>query len=531
MHLLVSCDPNASPEDSLAAFQKITRLRNMIVKGKDFAKVAADSSDDKSAKDNGGDIGYITSMQVVYPFETAAYTTPVGKISQAFRTRFGYHIIKVLDVRANRGTATVAHIFVKVSKNASDDEKIKAKNKIDDVYAKLQSGESFEQLAKDYSEDKTTASEGGKLAPFTTGKMVTEFEDAAFALNTPGSYSKPIQTKFGWHIIKLIEKKPIEPYEAIKETLKKQVEKDARADEAKISFIAKLKKEYNYTENKEALNELLNAIDSGLVKGLWTAESVLSMKKPILTFTDTKWVPGTKNVLQSDLAVYIEKVQRKNLAKDKQTMFNNMLKQYAESQLLLFEEERLSAKFPPFRDLMNEYNDGILLFELTDQKVWTKAVKDTVGLNAFYQTVKQNYMSNEKAKVTTYTCANQQIADAVIASIGKGVPDSKILAKLNKKNANNLKVDYTIVEKGKGSEMEMMGWETGKNYLLKPDNGGVRIMRITEKLAPSPRPIEEVRGYVVADYQEKLEKAWILALREKYPVKIFYEELKSISKP
>lgn len=531
MHILVACDPNAAPEDTLAAYQKITRLRNMILKGKDFAKVAADSSDDKSAKDNGGDIGYITSMQVVYPFETAAYTTPVGKISQPFRTRFGYHIIKVLDVRPNRGTATVAHIFVKVSKNATDEEKQKAKNKIDDIYAKLQSGESFEQLARDYSEDKTTSAEGGKLAPFGTGKMVPEFEDAAFALTTPGSYSKPVQTKFGWHIIKLIEKKPIEPYDAIKETLKKQVEKDARAEEAKVSLIAKLKKEYNYTEHKDAINELMNAIDSNLVKGLWSAESVVDMKKPVLTFTDIKWVPGTKNVLQSDLAAYIEKVQRKNLAKDKQVMFNNIFKQFAESQLLLFEEERLAAKYPAFRDLMNEYNDGILLFELTDQKVWTKAVKDTTGLNAFYQTVKQNYMSNEKAKVTTYTCANQQIADAVMAAINKGVPDNKILAKMNKKNANNLKIDYTIVEKGKGSEMEMLGWETGKNYLLKPDNGGVRIMRITEKLAPAPRPIEEVRGYVVADYQEKLEKAWIQSLREKYPVKINYDVLKNIAKP
>jgi peptidyl-prolyl cis-trans isomerase SurA len=219
------------------------------------------------------------------------------------------------------------------------------------------------------------------------------------------------------------------------------------------------------------------------------------------------------------------------LAKDKETMVANMFKQFAESQILLFEEERLSMKFPAFRDLMNEYHDGILLFELTDQKVWSKAVKDTAGLKAFYETVKQNYMSNEKAKVTTYTCANQQIADAVLASLSKGVPDAKILAKQNKKNANNLKIDYTIVEKGKGSEMEMLGWETGKNYLLKPDNGGVRIMRITEKLAPAPRALEEVRGYVVADYQEKLEKAWIQSLREKYPVKINYEELKNIAKP
>ncbi len=530
MHILISCDPNASPADSLNAFQKINRLRNMILKGKDFAKVAADSSDDKSAKDNGGDIGYISSLQVVYPFENAAYNTSLGKISPAFRTRFGYHIVKVLDVRPNRGTITVEHIFVKLSKTAGDDEKIKAKSKIDDVYAKLQAGDSFEQLARDYSEDKTTSADGGKLAPFSTGKMVPEFEDAAFALNNTGSYTKPVQTKFGWHIIKLVEKKPLQSYDELKESLKKQVEKDQRAEYAKTSFIANLKNEYNFTEHKDALNELLIAIDSNLVKGLWTAESVSKLNKPVITLTDNKWVPATRNILQSDLATTLERVQRKNLSKDKETMFNNIYKQFVEAQLFLFEEERLSAKFPAFRDLMTEYNDGILLFELTDQKVWTRAVKDTVGLAQYYETVKQNYMSNEKAKVTSYTCANQQIADLVQASIAKGFTDAKILSKANKKNANNLKIDYTIVEKGKGSEIESMGWDTGKNYLLKPDNGGIRILRITEKLAPSPRPIEEVRGYVVADYQEKLEKAWVQALREKYPVKVNYEELKSISK-
>lgn len=530
MHILVSCDPNALPADTLAAFQKITRLRNAIVKGKDFAKVAADSSDDKSAKDNGGDIGYITSLQVVYPFESAAYTTPAGKISQPFRTRFGFHIVKVLDTRPGRGTITVAHIFAKVSANAGEEEKTKAKNKIDEVYTKLQSGGSFDQLAKEYSEDKTTASEGGKLAPFTTGKMVSEFEEASYALTTPGSYSKPVQTKFGWHIIKLIEKKPIQSYDELKDGLKKQVEKDQRAELAKSSFINKLKQEYAFTEHKEALNELLLAIDTNLVKGLWTAESVKDLKKPIITLTDTKWVPGTKNILQSDLATALERMQRKNLSKDKETMFNNIYKQFVEGQLFFYEEERLSAKFQPFRDLMNEYNDGILLFELTDQKVWTKAVKDTVGLTTFYQTVKQNYMSNEKAKVSTYTCANQQIADLVQASLAKGVTDAKILAKANKKNSNNLKIDYTIVEQGKGSEIEPLGWEVGKNYVLTSDNGSSRIMRITEKLAPSPRPIEEVRGYVVADYQEKLENAWVLSLREKYPVKINDKELKAISK-
>jgi len=191
-----------------------------------------------------------------------------------------------------------------------------------------------------------------------------------------------------------------------------------------------------------------------------------------------------------------------------------------ENSLMTFEEERLATKYAPFRDLMNEYNDGILLFELTDQKVWSKAVKDTVGLKAFYETDKKNYMSEEKARVTTYTAADQATLDAANKLRAKNTGDDKILAKINKKKKDALTAEYTTVEKGKGSEVEQAGWAVGKTYMTKTDDGKVREMIITEILPPAPKPLEEVRGYIVADYQEKLEKEWIQSLREKYPVKV-----------
>ena len=234
-------------------------------------------------------------------------------------------------------------------------------------------------------------------------------------------------------------------------------------------------------------------IRSSLLKGLYDATDFISLSQPLFTFTDNLYNPGSRSFTQGEFAKFVAANQRKFLSADKSIMFNNLYNQFVDNSAMLFEEDRLSGKYPAFKELMGEYNDGILLFELTDQKVWTKAVKDSAGLKTFYETDKGTYMSNDKAKVTTYTCANQTIADAVIKSISKGVTDDKIAAKLNKKSNSNLKVDYSTVEKGKQSEVETMGWEKGKNYITKTDNGGVKISRITEILPPAPKPLEEVR--------------------------------------
>ncbi|HZG01318.1 MAG TPA: peptidylprolyl isomerase [Chitinophagales bacterium] len=520
-HILVRVDQNASAADSMAAWKKINAIRALVAKGKDFAQVARDSSEDQSAKENGGNLGYITAMQVVYPVENAAYNTPVGKVSAPFRTRFGYHILKVNDVRPSRGTVQVAHIFIKTPQKEDDPGHATAKSKVDDLYAQLMAGGNFDEMVKQHSDDKTTAGEGGKLAPFSTGKMVPEFEEAAFALSKPGDISKPVKTKFGYHIIKLVERTPLAPFKEMQDQLRRQVEKDPRAEEARASFIARLRQDYNMQVNQAAKAEFAGKIDSSLLKGLWTAEAVEGMNNNLVTLTDNKHVHGTRSFTQREFAEFIEKNQRKFMnAGDKDMMIGKMFDQFVENSLIAFEEERLASKYPAFRDLMGEYNDGILLFELTDRKVWSKAVKDTAGLKAFYETAKENYMSDEKARVTVYNAADQTVLETVNKYRAKNWADDKILSKVSKKNKSALSVDYMTVERGKGHEIEQAGWAAGKTLVTKQDDGRVRQMVITGIDAPSPKPLEEVRGYIVADYQEKLEREWIQSLREKYPVKV-----------
>ncbi len=531
-HILIKCDQNASAADTMAALKKANAIYAMLMKGKDFNKMAKDSSGDPSAKDNGGDLGYITALQVVYPFENAAYNTPVGQIGKPFRTRFGYHIVKVLDTRVSRGTIQVEHIFIKLNKNFTHDDSLKAKAKIDQVYQRLTEGENFEDLAKSESEDKTSSGEGGKLPSFGTGKMVPEFENAAFAIKNVGDYSKPIMSKYGWHIIKLIDRIPLASLDAYRETLRKQVEKDSRSEVAKTSYINKAKTKFNFVENAANKNELFSKMDSSLMKGLWTAKQADGLNKVIFTLTDKTLKPETKNYTQADLADYIEKNQRKNMMpNDKATMFNKMYNQFVENSLLSFQEQRLDVEYPAFADLMKEYMDGILLFELTDQKVWSKAVKDTIGLRSYYAANKDKYPDEEKISIKTYILKDAVTVAAYNKIAAKSLDDNALKAKLNKKDTSAFKVETDTYKRSQfESDNSGLEWKVGSTKTNNGENGTTEIMKVTSLIPVAPKPLEEARGYVVADYQEKLEKDWITSLREKYPVHINEDVLSTIIK-
>ncbi len=530
-HILVKLEPNASPADTLKAYKKISAWRKLLVSGKkNFNTLAADSSSDPTAKDNKGDLGWVTAMQVIYPFESAAYNTKPGTISMPVRTRFGYHLIRTIETRPSRGTVTVAHLFIKVPNNATEEDKQKAKSKIDSLSGVIKQGGNWDELVKQYSQDKTSSASGGKLAPFGTGQMVAEFENAAFGLKSAGDISAPVQTKFGWHLIKLIEKKPMGSYESMKDDIRKKVESGTWSEYAKQSFINKLKKDYKYKEIPGIKDELRQRMDSSLLKGNWTDSLCRGMVTPIFALADAKYKPGIKPYRQIDFADFIVKNQRKymNLG-GIDNMYNKMYEQYVAASVTAYEDERLEAKYPAFSDLMDEYMNGILLFDLASEKVWTKAVEDTVGLKEFYEAHKTNYMGQERAEVTTYTAKNQAVADQLAKYLAKGTSNEAILSKINKKDQDNLTISTEEFEKGKDSEIEKLGWEAGKTYTVKSDSS-IRLLKVNQLLPPAPKPLSEVKGYVVADYQESLEKSWITDLRRKYPVSVNEQVFQSMVK-
>ena len=435
-HILIRLDPNANPEDTLKAYSKLTSIKQRLENGEDFAKVAKEVSEDPSALTNGGDLGYFTAFQMVFPFEEAAYNTPVGHLSSIVRTRFGYHILKVVDQRSARGIMKTAHIMVAVKRESNTSDIDAAKKKIDEIYSKLISGEKFEELAANFSDDPGSSEKGGKLPEFgsgTTTRMVPEFEEAAFQLNKDGDFSLPIQTDFGFHIIKRLELSPLASFESMKKELQTKVNRDDRSKKTQTALINKLKLEYNFTDNsKKGLKWFVKHIDSNYYKGKWSSSK---LKKDEVLFT-----LKAQNFTQQQFANYLQSNYRvpKTNAKD---LVKKQYDAWVSFEILKYEDLQLETKYPEFKALMQEYHDGVLLYEIMTDKVWNKANKDTLGLKNYYEKNKSNYMWKDRIDAMVYECLDKNIANQVVKMLKNDTITSKhILEKLNAKSELNLKV-------------------------------------------------------------------------------------------
>ncbi len=531
-HILIKCNQDALPADTLKAYNEILKVRKMAVKGDDFSKLAKQYSQDPSAARNGGDLGYFTAFSMVYPFETAAYNTPVGKISNIVRTKFGYHILKVVDKKEDRGQVKVAHIMRAVPQGSSADKANKELKKINAVYDSIQSGVSFEILAKRYSDDKGTSQKGGELPFFGTGRMIPEFEKAAFSLKEVGDVSRPIKTAYGYHIIKLIDTKPLASFEELKPTIKNKVSKDIRAQRGKQMVISRLKKEYNLTVNKEALQPFYTAFDSTIYVGKWDAAKVEGLNETLFTIADTL------HFTQQDFAQSISNDGLRRLKKPMQILVDEEFNRYLERSLTNFEKSRLESKYPEFKNLVKEYHDGILLFNLTDKMVWSKAVEDTAGLEEFYNKNKNNYMWGNRVEATIYTFNKKEWEAKVKKFAAKVVSKNMNLVEaktafVNKANAKDSTFTLTVKKdkfsKGDNDIIDAVTWQPGIKETQERD-GSYIIVYVNRAIGPEPKLLNESRGLITADYQNYLEKQWLDELRNKYKVVINDDVFRSMIK-
>jgi peptidyl-prolyl cis-trans isomerase SurA len=523
-HILLKLPASPSVGDTARVYQQVMALRARIIEGEDFAAVAKGKggSEDPSAKQNGGDLGYFTSLQMVYPFENAAYETAIGDVSMPIRTRFGYHIIKVVDKREARGTIRVAHILV-LSKDEDDAaSKTNAKAKIDEIYGKLNAADSdFSALARQHSDDKASARKGGELPMFGTGRMVEEFADASFALEADNDVSAPFKTQYGWHIVKRLDYQGLPSFEDQKSKLKSRVARDSRSQLTKSSFIAKLKKEYLFEEFPKAWKNLDKQLDTTLFYATWKPIKPTKLKKALYTFNG-------KEYTQNDFANYLIETQAKEkLVGDPKKYARAKFTTMINDMVMEFEDSRLEQKYPEFRMLMKEYRDGILLFELTDKKVWRKAVEDTAGLQNFYDGNKQNFMWAKRLDAVIYTCADEKISKRVKYLITKGKNNGEIVTEINKDSKLNLKIESSKYQKGDSNIVDQFDWTVGTSA-DKSIDGQVVFLVTSSVLEPEPKLLKEAKGLVTAKYQDFLETQWVDSLREKYSVEVIDAVLYSI---
>ncbi|HLU86590.1 MAG TPA: peptidylprolyl isomerase, partial [Taishania sp.] len=525
-HILIKVDANASPEDTLKAYKKIMAIRDKIVKGEDFGKIALENSEDPSAKMNNGDLGFFTAFQMVYPFENAAYETKVGELSMPVRTRFGYHLIKVTDRRDARGTMKAAHLMIAANKENDQQEVIdKAQSKAKELYQKLQEGANFEELVKAYSDDPSSSTNGGLLPLFGTGattRLLPEFEDAAFQLKNNGDFSEPVQTNFGFHIIKRIELTPLRSFEELKKDIESRVNRDDRANVTQNSYIEKLKKEYNFVDKSaESLKWFEKNIDSAIYKGQFDLEKIKVDK--------AMFVLDNKPYTQTDFAKYMNSNPRFARGNALNEVAKKVYPEWVKNTVLDLEKSNLTTKYPEYKALMNEYHDGILLYEIMSDKVWNKAMTDTVGLKAFYEANKSNYVWDTRYDATIYETMTEDNAKKVFKLVKKNIAADSITKVINAQTELNLRVRTGKFELSKTPYLKDQPLKVGKNKPYAFD--GKNYVVVLNSIIPAKnKEISEAKGLITSDYQTHLEKEWLKELENKYPITINENVLYSLGK-
>jgi len=516
-HILIQIGQDASPEDTLAAWKKINKIYNQAIEGIDFAKLAKEYSDDTS-KDEGGYLGYSTGFRYVYPFENAVYNTPIGKISQPFRTQYGYHIVKVLNRRQAGGRYRSGHILKLVPKDAPEQDQATAKEAIYKIYDDIKQGGDFQKFAENESDDKSAASNRGEYNLLYCGSLPIEYEDAVYRLK-PGEISAPFHSRYGWHIVKALEFLPYPTMDEMKEDINGIIGRDERSLVAKTSLVEKLKKEYsyspvpeNFTAFEKAWEDLRKNQDSTGIKTLQKSGS------PIFKLDGISFP-------QSLFAEYV--TRRGSGSNNLKATYTDFVKE----RVLAYEDSRLEKKYPDFGHLMQEYRDGILLFEVSNREVWDKATRDTAGLEAYFASHKSDYAwEKPRFKGFIISCADKKVASQA-KKIMKGLASDSVAVVL-KRTFNTDSTTLVKVEKGLYAAGEN---PTTDSLVFKQKNTKkdakfpVQFLK-GSLLKKGPESYTDMRGQVISDYQNFLEKEWVDGLKKKYEVKINEEVVNTVNK-
>lgn len=525
-HILILVDEGASPEDTLKAFNKIKDIKNRLNAGEDFVKVAQQFSEDPSVKENNGDLGYFSAFRMVYPFENAAFNTNVGEVSKPFRTRFGYHLVKVVDKRDNRGEVTVAHIMIVKPSTPDAQLEAKAKQTIDDIYQKIQQGEGFESLANQFSEDKSSASKGGVLQRFGSGQLSSEeFENVAFSLQNKNDISKPFQSQFGWHIVKLIDKHPVLSLTDMKNELEEKVRKDERSLLITNSLAKKLRAKYPQTKDSKVLASVKKIITDDFYSQTW--ETPLNLKdynKTILTINKSKQVSAVA-FLNFIHVQQKSKIKTKPISK----LVDELFEKFIDEQVTTYYNENLENEFPEFKYVMDEYRDGLLLFDLMDREIWTKAKTDTLGLSNYFKQNIQNYQWKKRFDANIFSSTDKDVIAKAKKFLEKGKSIDYIKEKLNKDGKINIMVKSGLFEEDYDILPQYTNLSKGVSNVVTKDQYHF-VVEVKEVKQAEAKKLTDCTGKAVNDYQQYLESNWVNELRKEFDVKVNATVFETIKK-
>jgi peptidyl-prolyl cis-trans isomerase SurA len=524
-HIMIKLSSKPLPSDTLKAYEAIYHIYRRLLQGESFENIARSESEDPSARVNEGRLGWFSAFAMVLPFENAAYTLHEGEVSAPIRTRFGYHIVRLNAKRQAMGEIKLSHIMIRTEQGDMPKKSEHARLKIDSCYTLLQSGVPFETVAKNHSEDAGSARSGGRLRWIRSGELPPNLESVVFSITDSGSYTTPVQSDYGWHIFRMEGKRDIESFEQMKDKLETRILADERGRLAEEAFLRTIKHESGFVSYPQNVDALAGAMDSSVYSGLWQPAALNAWVDPVCSF-------GNRVFTQKNLADYISQTKQYNKNEDLKQIARMKYQEMVKKELFSFANQQLESKYPEFRNLMEEYHDGILLFNIMEDMVWNKAVKDTAGLEAYYNQHSHDYRWPKRAEVSVYTLHQGDYLKRTRQLARKRKQLNLSASEMVRQVCGNdsvqcIDVEDRLIEEGGASPYGAFAWKVGAQKVL-IQNKLTRLLCVNAILAPCLKTLQEARGEVASDYQDFIDQQWIANLKSRYPVVVNEKVLKQI---
>lgn len=523
-HILIFSKYADSPADTLKAYQKLEKIRQRALNGEDFDTLAKENSEEPNAKETAGNLGYFTAFSMVYSFETVAYNTKKGAISEILRTQFGYHILKVNDRRKREPKRSVSHIMV--YDKADDTRTFDPKERIEEIYQLLQQGQEFEDLAKQYSDDKGSATSGGNLRPFGKGELRSKlFEEEIFDIKKEGQVTKPFKSEVGWHIARLDKINNQTTFEEEKVQLEKKVKDGSRSKIVTAAVKNSIKEKYGFKMGDPYLEYFKTYVNDSLLTSKWAIKPMNGQEDKIM-FT----IGGKASKTYLDFAQYIVATQNRRIQfKSIDEALLSYYDTFERDALKEYYRITLENEDEDYAAIINEYRDGLLIFELMKINIWNKAKTDSIGIQNYFDANRAKFSWEERADAIVVNATSQEYANQARKLLKEGKSAEEI-----KKTLNTGKDVKVIVTPGKfelSNKRLPTGFVNKKGVSETYSNGTTfTVVNVLEVLPPSQKNLEDVRGRVLSEYQVKVEEDWMRGLREKYTVSLNKKVLKKLKK-
>lgn len=521
-HLLIRCGYEALPSDTLVAYNKIKNLHERALNGEDFETLIIENSEEPNVKSYKGRLGYFTAFSLVYPFENEAYNTPVGSISNIVRTSFGYHIIKVHDKREKPQQIVVSHIMAATK---SKDTTTTPKERIFQIYNLLKAGNTFENLAKQYSDDKNSGKKGGKLKPFVRGDLRSRyFEEAAYSIKEIGDITEPVQSDMGWHIIRLDSIITHQSFEDSREIYENKVKEGNRAKVVNNNIIASIKDKFGFVNGPAKFQDVYTKVGEEVLKREYVYAPLLNNENKTL------FTIGNDAVTFNDFLEFIEQKQKiGKLSSPKEVLIQNFYEEFEAEEIKKYFRKDLYDENQEYKSLITEYRNGLMIFDFMYENVWNAAKEDTLGQKEYYEQNKQKYFWKERINASIYSSPDKNEILNIERLLGEGKTNEEIKALQTDNSKTKFIIDNGVFENESDKLPSNFDIKKGVSNIYE-QNDTFLIVNVSEVLPPSQKTFIEVQGRLITEYQSVVEKRLLNNTKKNYEVIINEKTLKRIKK-